>query len=472
MKNFLALLLIATMLLSCISCATHSNPVSGTTAEDNHTETVLEEETKFVPQIEQKNYDCDFTVGGQYFIKDNLLVTEEERGSTFEDAVYERTINVEEHLGVRIVEAPSTSDAASIIRTIQAGDDAYQLISTHCYSGISTFLSKKAVRDFASLESVNLTAPYWAGEFMENVKVQNQYLMGYNDSCLMSVYTIVFNKALMEEYNLTAPYDEVRNKTWTMEKVTALASIVSKDNGDGIWTTEDTYGFTGWGWTDAISFAISSDIKIVDRDSSGTFEVAYGRNSERTYAALEKLSALYNAEFSWNASPELGRTEIPFEEGHTLMNTMPTRDVANLRDLDFNFGIVPYPLFDEQQKAYHSMNWAGVILVPSSITNDTMVGEVIELLAYYTEPVKVAYYEDLLGTKVADAVDDSEMLEIIWDSVSFDMGLALGGLEDLNDLLYMFPTLCVSGIDQYSSFLKRHEKRANSAIERLFSQYD
>ena len=73
-------------------------------------DTIEEAETKFDPEIEQNNYDCDFTVAGLYFIKDNLLVTEEERGSPFEDAVYERTISVEEHLGVRIVEAPSGGD--------------------------------------------------------------------------------------------------------------------------------------------------------------------------------------------------------------------------------------------------------------------------------------------------------------------------------------------------------------------------
>ena len=35
-----------------------------------------------------------------------------------------------------------------------------------------------------------------------------------------------------------------------------------------------------------------------------------------------------------------------------------------------------------------------------------MVGDVIEMLAWYSEPVNTAFYETLLGSKVADAPED------------------------------------------------------------------
>ena len=41
-----------------------------------------------------------------------------------------------------------------------------------------------------------------------------------------------------------------------------------------------------------------------------------------------------------------------------------------------------------------------------------MVGETVELLAYYSDDVNVAFYEKLLGKKVADAPDDRRMLEL------------------------------------------------------------
>ena len=50
--------------------------------------------------------------------------------------------------------------------------------------------------------------------------------------------------------------------------------------------------------------------------------------------------------------------------------------------------------------------------VPASVNkagNPQMVGEVLELLGYYTGTVKTAYYELQLGAKVSEAQEDADM---------------------------------------------------------------
>ena len=66
-----------------------------------------------------------------------------------------------------------------------------------------------------------------------------------------------------------------------------------------------------------------------------------------------------------------------------------------------------------------------------------MVGETIEMLAYFSDDVQVAFYQKLLGKQVADNPDDRRMLEIVWDSVCTDFGQTFEGAA--NDMLYMLP---------------------------------
>ena len=207
----------------------------------------------------------------------------------------------------------------------------------------------------------------------------------------------------------------------------------------------------------------------MDRDESGHYRVAYEANSERTYGALEKLSKLFNAEYAyfWNKT---GSEALAFREGRSLLSLMETKRMTDLRDIDFRFGVLPYPMYDAQQDGYKSLNWSGIMMIPSSIRNPEMVGDVLELLAYYSEPVKVAYYENLLGSKLADAPEDAEMLDVIWDSVTSDVGMVTANLDGMNDLLYMFPNLCKESINRYSSFVKRNASRANRALEELFGE--
>ena len=468
LQRILAMSLAVLLLLSCVACGQTTDDPAATT-EDPNKSPVTEGETQFDPMIETKNYEKEFYITGVYYIRDWATASDEDRGDPFMDTVYERGIKIKDHLGVDLVDIDAgdwLTYSNNVIRTVQSGDDAYQLVSTHCYQGVTSFLTSDAAYNYADFESVNLDAPYWDLDFMEDVKIGDQYLIGYNDFCLTSVNAIVFNKDLMAEYNLTAPYEDVRNKTWTMDKLISLASNVAKDNGDGVWNEKDIYGISGRGWVDTISFTTACDIKIVDRDETGLYQVAYENNSEKTFAALEKVNELYNGDFAYYKGPQ--GTQIPFNDGTTMMYTMETYHMTNLRDVTFHFGVLPYPMYNEAQGEYKSLNWNGVMFVPASIKDPEMVGDVLELLAYYTPPVQKAYYEDLLGSKLSDAPEDAEMLDVIWDSVVTDIGMVSANLAGMDPLLYMFPNLCMDGVQGYSSYVTKNTRSANRALEKLF----
>lgn len=474
-KRLLALLLVAVMALSSVACAT-SNEGQETQAAGS-TEAATEGSTEYKPDIDVKNYDCDFNfvASGSSVPREVIAIEDMEdiKAGDLETAVYERGLKLKDHLGVTLVYQDAgdwVSYAANVSKTVQAGDDAYQMVLTHVYQGVTDLITSNALYDIGELDSVNLEAPYWATELMEEIKVNDKYLIGYNDFCLSDVKLIVFNKDLMSEYNMKEPYNDVRNKTWTLDKLIEMASVVSVDDGDGKWTENDTYGISGWGWVPLISFVTSSDIKIVDRDDTDRFVVAYENNNEKMLELLEKIMGMYNADYSyfWKST---GGTALNFAGGKSLFQLFTSSDLTSFRDEDIRFGVLPYPLWDEKQTEYKSLNWNGVFGVPGSIRNPDMVGDVLELMGYYTSDVKVAYYEKLLGSKLSEAPEDAEMLDLIWNSQVSDVGLiACNSSTSMDALVYLIPKICESGKNNYASYIKSNGKSAQRGLDKVFGQ--
>lgn len=474
-KRIFVILLAVTMLLSITACGTPTEEPAGTNAADTVTDAVTEVETEYTPDIETKNYDCEFNIATVH--EKDMVWVEAPTGDVLLDAVYERAVNIKDHVGVDIklldagdwIELPNT-----FIRTVMSGDDTYQLGMTHVYQGLASMVTSNVLYDYGQLESVNLSAPYWATDLMEEIKIDGKYYLGHSDFFLTDVHCIVFNKNMMNEYGMTAPYDLVREKEWTLDKFIEMASTVSKDNGDGVWDNQDTYGLSGWGWVYLIDFVTSSDLKIVEEDSSGNFVIAYNNHTEKTSDLVSKIFDMYHAEYSylWKAWDH-GNADlnIDFAKGTSLFTFYNTTGLKDLRGENLRFGILPYPMYDSNQENYKTLNWSGMMVIPSVIKNPEMVSDVVELLGYYTAPVKDAYYEELLGAKLADAPEDAEMLDMLWDTVISDIGMiACSSDKGMDNLVYMVPTICESGKNNYASFVKSNTRGAQRALDKIFGQ--
>jgi hypothetical protein len=306
---------------------------------------------------------------------------------------------------------------------------------------------------------------------MDGLTIQDKYLLGYNDSCMSNTFCIVLNKDLMEEYSMKAPYDDVINMKWTLDKLKSFASVVSKDNGDNVLDEKDVYGISGWGWVDFIAFVQASDLRIVDRDEDGDYQLAYENHQEKVLDLLDTLSEIYRSEYAYFWIHGTDRPALGFGSGRVLTQLMETNNLTGLRGESIRFGVLPYPMYDEAQNGYKNLNWNGNIMVPSSIKNPKMVGETIEMIAYLNSPVKTAYFEDLLGSKLAEAPEDAAMLDIIWGSIVSDAGVITSNLANnsVDHFLYLVPNVVRDGVGTYASYYRSREKSANKALDNFFN---
>ena len=98
---------------------------------------------------------------------------------------------------------------------------------------------------------------------------------------------------------------------------------------------------------------------------------------------------------------------------------------VTLRDTDIDFGLIPFPKFDEQQDGYKSYVMAtnGVICVGKSATDTDRTGILVEAFAAETyKQVIPIYYDVALTNKYLRDEGSVDMLDIIRGGIVYDFG--------------------------------------------------
>jgi len=146
--------------------------------------------------------------------------------------------------------------------------------------------------------------------------------------------------------------------------------------------------------------------------------------SDRAQDALEKLNALY-----WNepgAFVYKGATEQDlitlFDGGNLLLLAASLENSTALRENNTEFGILPYPKFDEAQPEYR--NTLGDSYTSFLLPNGSdmeLAGMVMEAMASESCKLVVpAFYEVVCKNKVARDEESVKMLELIRETLCFD----------------------------------------------------
>ncbi len=314
---------------------------------------------------------------------------------------------------------------------------------------------------------------------MESISLYDRFFLGYGSFCIPRTWVLSYNKTMLEQYgdSLTeSVYDTVRGYRWTVDKMISLASLVYADaTGDGK-TADDTFGISGQQWIPFIGFLQASNIQLVEEDDSGEYLVSVynEKNKERTFTLVEKLKNFAASDSAWFRFRVEETPVIELHSGRTLMFLHDNKNLSGLLNYDIEFGVLPYPMFDEAQAevGYRQLTFDVYMVIPSYSRNLEMAAETLELLNFYGLDVTKAVYEKLLGKQVADTPDDAQMLEIIWDGLCSDFGLTYGNVSgSLDTNLYMLPTVTnPNGTEQLASFVASYEKTANKALVQYMKQ--
>lgn len=427
LRKFAALLAVSSVMTACGTAAQGG-------AETMTSDVSVTSETTADPAKDDLPSDLDYT-GREFRIFSRLQawfngswISEEENGDTLNDAIYKRNSRVVDRLGITISEVGSdNSDQAK--NSVLAGDDAYDIINTRCSIAFN-YAESGLFYDVGKLDYIDFSKSYWDAQLNENVTICGKSFFPIGASNITSydyTHVLVFNKKLAEDKKVGDLYSLVRNGTWTIDSFSSTVKDFSEDlNGDSVMDDSDLYGYISQPKAVLPAFWIASGVLSVNMNEKDEPEFTMPSDTkfldvfEKTFAVTYDNNSWYKNTSDTNNDDTLINM---FQNGKGLFMDMTFFYISSLRNMDADFGILPYPKYDEAQKDYLA-RIEGIELTGVPVTADTeFVSAIMEAMASESATTVVpAYYDVALKTKMARDNDSADMLDIIFENRVFDLG--------------------------------------------------
>ncbi len=493
MKRVLTLLLCLALLLpafaACSENASDGGEGAGQTSGSSEPSAELPGEEE--PEITRANYpdtlspDLNFdgvTLDITAFGSENCInydCTGELTGDVVLDAVYNRNISVEDRLNLKLNYVFGSSDwggfPSEVSTILQAGTDDYDLVVEE-----SSQLFSQSIQgyyfDFLTLDNVNLEQPWWYSDMMAESQFDNtkRYFLN-GDLCLtvfMGASAMYFNKPVFTDHfgDVNALYDAVLDGTWTYEKFADYCRSVFTDvNGNGTADAADLMGFRYEQWGIPNYMSMSTGLTYALRDEEG-FPIL----DIYTEDGIRWGETLYRLLYTDNISMQ-GSKQETFIAGTSLFFPGMFDTAMVLRDVDFEYGIVPYPKLDESLDylcGAATANGCGVAIPvsanPAKISATTAAIEALCAEAY--RKVVPAWYETALKIKYSDATIDAQMVDIIYSHINSpfimmaDKALGTGSI-------YTNAVYGSSNEGAFASWWAKNEKLLVKKLEKAIDSY-
>ena len=428
----LAALLMVLPLSSCGNDNTVESAEDTAAAETDTAETAPADPLAALPAADYEGYSFRLNIrNDDRWVNDQIA--EELTGEVVNDAVFKRNSEIMDRYNVAITHtrsshANSDTDAKA---NITAGDDAYDLITNHPRT-VHQYCNEGLALDWHTFKYVDLTKAYWDQDAAKSFTMPDGGLycmIGDNSHCSVgATFAMLFNKDLFDQHGLDYPYEAVLEGKWTMDMFLEISETYSNDlDGDGAMGDNDLYGYVTHHWVGPIQAFYSSGARVIAKDSDSYESDVY---SERSLTMYEKYFALLDApccSIDKVTSSSFTGDHLPlFQEGKSFFVDVNLLSVEFLREMDFNFGILPWPKLEESDTHYWSNVDAGTNLFFVPITayaNQDLISHILEAMAILgREYVIPAYYDVALKTRDSRDEESADMLDIILANRVFDLG--------------------------------------------------
>ncbi len=362
----------------------------------------------------------------------NPIVMEELTGEGLNDAQYNTIHTAEEMLDVTIAEYlieegyPASTKIRSIV---QAGDDVIQVANLYC-AAAPVMLSDGYALDYNELPNIDLERSWWDQSVNQSLCLGDMRYAAVGDLSITThdlTFILLFSKDMIDQNGLESPYDLVDSGKWTMDKMAEMMEVVTVDaDGDGKFTTEDTYGYLGTLKNVLPSFWIGAGEITIGLNKEGIPEMSM--KDERFVNVIDKVFSITydnNARYLSKQPEDVNQENIAmFQENKGLFMDCSLFWVTALRDMETDFGIIPYPMYDEDQGSYYTrVSYIMTPIVPITNGNLEMTGAVLETTNYLAKKnITPAYYEISLKGKYSRDEESTTMLDLIFANRVLDLG--------------------------------------------------
>ena len=398
---------------------------------------------------------------------------EEENGDLLNDAVYKRNLAVEDRFNIEFENIlmdsvwgdQATQFTNSLRSSIQAGEGAYDLVASYAAT-IPALVSQGLFANWSDMDYVDFSKPWWSEKVKDEMTINGKCFMITGDISLAlweGMSCVMFNKKLADNYGIGNMYDLVKEGNWTFDKMLDITKDRYQDlDGDGEVSDNDAFGMIHGTATEIDNYKEAFEIPVTKRGDDGYPEFAL--KSEKIVDVLTRLDAwVWNSnDVYWGLNLDRPVLQEIFSRGNSLLFNSTLGATQNLRDMKDDFGILPYPKYDENQKDYHatSLDEFSMFVIPVDAPDTDKTAFITEALcAESYKKVVPVFYDVVLKTKNARDNDSAEMIDIIRDGLVFDWG-------------YIYSVTMGQPGHQLAILLKAHNTNIASEFDKKAKTYE
>jgi hypothetical protein len=492
MKKLLCMLLALLMLASLlVACANDQGPEEGSKNEQSEVETGDPNYTDEVPALSFGDEVITILSKDKMGVNDEFFAesSSDTQSDVVAHAVYTRNMAIEDRLDVKLEMLLEETPVDKHSTALKGGASDYDIVADSTYLAIQSVL-KGEFLNLRDIQYIDLDKYYWTQGYNDIVSFgenNKQYLASgaLALSMFRYMFVTVYNREVFEDLGETDLYEVVKNNEWTLDYQHQIIADRYQDTGTTVNKKDDRdmYGLITGDTVSVDPYCVAANVQLVSKNEDG--EWFYNTETfDRTVALCEKIQALYNDAstyvFKTATYDDTGKTDIveAFAASKSMMATVQVFALeTNVGDLaEFDYGIAPMPKFDKNQENYatYVQDQVTAIGVSSSIADEdtmAMMGAVLECMASESYATVVdAYYSTALSYQYLQNPESKEMLDLIYDSLTFDFSGACSNIimnnggQSLRDQLR---PLFSGKSTKLGSTLAKWEKSTNKALGKV-----
>lgn len=477
-EKILSLVLASLLLVACLaSCSNGGDSAASSENASVQTDAEFSEIDEYVASLANEySYDGDtFTVVGK--IGDHCE-HEEDTGNLENDALYRRMREIEEKFGIDYEYAvcdgadyessPSKEVLAKVEADVMSGGGAYDMIHSNTMVGGQVMLSTGLLQTVEELPAIDFSRSWWINDIEAQFGIGGHlyFLTGkmvtehYKDASCM-----LFNKQIAEDFGIEDIYGVVANGEWTIDKMNELSSVIPADG--------SMFRLVVGNYEEGLALFFGAGFSITEVDADGNLSIPLSLGNEKTdfidkmASILDDQNAYYVDKRNTGDGPS-----ADFTDGESFLNATVIGSVSDLRSKDVEFGVLPMPMRDAEQKEYisysHSMSVCSYTV--SKVAKDTeKVGVIAEAMAALSEKhLEPAYYDKALKGRGTYDTESREMLDLIYAAKKMDYATTYqwGGVWEVID------DAVTSVKDSYAGEYTGAARVANLRITQLVKQIE
>ncbi len=406
----------------------------------------------------------------------NEFYVEELTEERVNDSIYMRNKNVENRLGVKLAFNLIKGDNANMNAfvtqaeaSITAGSSEYDIIG--CYSMCSGILAQRGLLcDLYDVEHLDTQKPWWPESFIRSSEINGKLYFATGDisnEFLYNLYFMLVNLDRVKELQLTDPRTMIDSRGWTLDTMISMCQDAYEDlNSSQARDAGDRFGLVVWNQVHIDPFIAASGVQMTRWDNNGNIVLSDEFTGERMVNIVTKLGDMLNNYDGAIYDTKNGYNTI--KGGNALFGTVAGSTLTGFREVDWVYGIIPFPIIDAETEKYQSLVGFAYtnFCIPTNASDSSMSGAVIEALASESyRRTSPTLFEVMFKSSYSNDPLDSQMFDLMKSNVYVDMArLYSGNFTWANSAVALFRNSIINGEKSWRAKITSNEKYINGVF--------